>query len=150
MLIVAPQGTVTSLLAAKAGRQIRQQKDMRGRTAIQWSNGTDGELAGETGEESPERGIQPKGRHTGTSLLAISTQRSSSKLQPTRAFGSFHIPTQVVPTLFWLAHAPPRFSLFGFPDTKKTCGEQKGVAACEKVTSMYGYDGRLWSDVLLL
>jgi len=42
MLIVAPQGTVTSRLATKARRQARQQKDVRGRTATQGSNGTDG------------------------------------------------------------------------------------------------------------
>lgn len=35
-------------------------------------------------------------------------------------------------------------------DTKKTGEEQKGVAACEKVTSTYGYDGWFWNGVLVV
>lgn len=114
------------------------------------TNGADGELVGEAREESPERGIQPKGRHPGTGPLDVPIQHTPSSFNRHALVASFKFPLKLSPRSSDSQVLPPHFPSFGFPDPPKTRGEQKGLVACEEVTSTYRYDRRCWSDVLLV
>lgn len=100
------------------------------------------DLVGETREESPERGIQPKGRHPGTGPLDVPIQHTPSSFNRHAVVASFQFPLKLSPRSSDSHMLPPHFSFFGFLDTPKTHGEQKGLVACEEVTSTYRYDRR--------
>lgn len=119
-LTVAPEGTVTSWLAAEAGRQTRRQRDTRGRTAPQRPGWWDQRR--EPWTRNTAEGSAPWNRSSGRSYPAHAFQ-----LQPTRSCGFFPIPTQVVPTLFWLTHAPPSFFILRLSWHSKDTWGAKGT-----------------------
>lgn len=141
-LTVAPEGTVTSWLAAEAGRQTRRQRDTRGRTAPQrpgW-----GDQRREPWTRNTAEGSAPWNRSSGRSYPAHASFNRHAVV------ASFQFPLKLSPRSSDSHMLPPHFSFFGFLDTPKTHGEQKGLVACEEVTSTYRYDRRCWSDVLLV